>query len=158
MALDADTLPDDPATLRAMLRDLVGALAHEKMLRIAAETERDAARVRIEQLDSHIALLNRNRFGARSEKLDPDLLNFGFEDSEQERAALAADADSKLTPAARAAKPRRNRGNLPTTCRASNAWSISPTRRARAAGASCTGSARTWPSAWISCPPSSACW
>jgi transposase len=120
MALDLSNLPDDPAKLRAMLlaecalqNDMRDALACEKALRIAAEAERDAGRVRIAQLDSHIALLNRNRFGARSEKLDPDQLNFGLEDSEQERAALAAEADSKLTPAARAAKPRRNRGNLP---------------------------------------------
>jgi transposase len=106
MALDLRNLPEDAATLRGML-------VAEQALRIAAETERDAGRVRIAQLDSHIALLNRNRFGARSEKLDPDQLNFGLEDSEQERAALAAEADSKLTPVARAAKPRRNRGNLP---------------------------------------------
>jgi len=106
MAFDLSNLPEDAATLRGML------LA-EQALRIAAESERDAGRVRIAQLDSHIALLNRNRFGARSEKLDPDQLNFGLEDSEQERAALAAEADSTLTPAKRVASPRRNRGNLP---------------------------------------------
>jgi len=106
MALDPSNLPDEFATLRGML------LA-EKALRIAAETECDAARVRNAQLDSHIALLNRNRFGARSEKLDPDQLNLGIEDAEQERAALVAEANSKLTPAKRASSPRRNRGNLP---------------------------------------------
>jgi transposase len=120
MALDLSNLPEDAAKLRAMLlaeralqNDMRDALAREIALRIAAETERDAANARIEQLDAHIALLNRNRFGARSEKLDPDQLNLGLEDAEQERAAVAAEADAKLTPAARAAKPRRNRGNLP---------------------------------------------
>jgi transposase len=106
MALDLSDLPEDAATLRAML-------VAENALRVAAETERDAARVRIEQLDAHIALLNRNRFGARSENLDPGQLNLGLEDAEQERAAVAAEADAKLAPAARAAKPHRNRGNLP---------------------------------------------
>ena len=106
MALDLSNLPEDAATLRGML-------VAENALRVAAETERDAARVRIEQLDGHIALLNRNRFGARSEKLDPDQLNFGLEDTEQARAAAAAETESKLPPAARTSITRRNRGNLP---------------------------------------------
>jgi transposase len=120
MALDLSNLPEDAATLRAMLvaenalRIAADETAErERLARIAAELARDAANARIEQLDAHIALLNRNRFGARSEKLDPDQLNLGLEDAEQELAAVAAEVDAKLTPAARAARPRRNRGNLP---------------------------------------------
>lgn len=91
MALDADALPDDPATLRAMLR---------------------AAQDEIERLRGFIAALNRNRFGARSERLDPDQLNLGLEEAEQALAASAAAVERKAGPAARTGA-RRNLGNLP---------------------------------------------
>ena len=91
MALDAATLPDDPATLRAMLR-----AAHDE----------------IERLRGFIAALNRNKFGARSEKLDPDQLNLGLEDAEQELAASAEAVERKAGPVARVGA-RRNLGNLP---------------------------------------------
>lgn len=91
MALDAATLPDDPATLRAMLR-----AAHDE----------------IERLRGFIAALNRNRFGARSERLDPDQLNLGLEDAEQELAASAEAVERKAGPVARGGG-RRNLGNLP---------------------------------------------
>jgi transposase len=91
MALDADTLPDDPATLRALLR---------------------AAQDEIERLRGFIAALNRNRFGTRSERLDPDQLNLGLEDAEQELAASAEAVERKIAPAVRRAS-KRNLGNLP---------------------------------------------
>jgi transposase len=91
MALDAATLPDDPTTLRAMLR-----AAHDE----------------IERLRGFIAALNRNRFGARSERLDPDQLNLGLEDAEQELAASAEAVERKAGPVARTGS-RRNLGNLP---------------------------------------------
>jgi transposase len=103
MVLDAATLPDDPAILRAML------LA-ERARRSEAELARDAALARVVQLDAHIAAMNRNRFGPRSERLDPDQLNFGLEDAEQERAETQAPIDAAVP--ARAAR-KRNRGNLP---------------------------------------------
>ena len=91
MALDAAALPDDPATLRAMLR-----AAHDE----------------IERLRGFIAALNRNKFGARSEKLDTDQLNLGLEDAEQELAASAEAVERKAGPVARVGA-RRNLGNLP---------------------------------------------
>ncbi len=91
MALDADTLPDDPATLRALLR---------------------AAQDEIERLRGLIAALNRNRFGTRSERLDPDQLNLGLEDAEQELAATAEAVERRIAPAVRRAA-KRNLGNLP---------------------------------------------
>jgi transposase len=91
MALDAAALPDDPATLRAMLR---------------------AAQDEIQRLRGFIAALNRNRFGARSERLDPDQLNLGLEDAEQELAASAEAVERKAGAVARTGA-RRNLGNLP---------------------------------------------
>jgi hypothetical protein len=91
MVLDAAALPDDPATLRAMLR-----AAHDE----------------IERLRGFIAALNRNKFGARSEKLDPDQLSLGLEDAEQELAASAEAVERKAGPVARVGA-RRNLGNLP---------------------------------------------
>jgi len=112
MALDAATLPDDPATLRAML------LA-ERVRRIAAEenaareaTARAAAEARIAQLDAHIAALNRNRFGPRSEQLDPDQLQLAIEALEQARAEAQAPLDAGA-PATERAVRKRNRGHLP---------------------------------------------
>ena len=96
-------LPDDPATLQAILR--------------AALTE-------IERLQLLIAGLQRNRFGRRSERLDDETLQHGIEDLEQslaqQAAALEAAAsppevpapDAKATPR-RTEPPKRNRGALP---------------------------------------------
>lgn len=92
MALDADALPDDPAILRGMLR-----AAHDE----------------IERLRSFISALNRNRFGARSEKLDPDQLNLGLEDAEQALAASSAAIERGLGRSGKASPQRRNLGNLP---------------------------------------------
>lgn len=92
MALDADALPDDPAILRGMLR-----AAHDE----------------IERLRSFISALNRNRFGARSEKLDPDQLNLGLEDAEQALAASSAAIERGIGRSAKATPQRRNLGNLP---------------------------------------------
>lgn len=99
MELDAAALPDDPATLRAML------LA-ERTLRIEAEH-------RAEQLEAFLAALRRNRFGARSERLDPDQLNLGLEEIEQEiGAAVVATERGAGSPSRRQARAR-NLGHLP---------------------------------------------
>src|ERR1700733_6282792 len=96
-------LPDDPATLQAILR---------------------AALSEIERLQLLIAGLQRNRFGRRSERLDDETLQHGIEDLEQslaqQAAALEAAAsppevpapDAKATPR-RTEPPKRNRGALP---------------------------------------------
>lgn len=99
-------LPDDPATLREILR---------------------AALAEIERLRHQIAGLQRNRFGRRSERLDDAALQQKAEDLEQslaeQEAKLEAAAASLEPPASakpqagprspRTEPPKRNRGALP---------------------------------------------
>jgi transposase len=94
MAMAEETLPDDPATLKAMLL---------------------AERVRSERLEQIIKALQRHRFGRRAETLPEDQMLLGLEDVEQAEALAAAATEDKL-PAERAAlarKRRMNRGSLP---------------------------------------------
>ena len=95
-------LPDDPATLQAILR---------------------AALAEIERLRFQLAGLKRNRFGRRSEKLDDQTLQQATEDLEQsvaeKMAGLEAAAKPAEPPAAKTKPPpngapaKRNRGVLP---------------------------------------------
>jgi transposase len=96
-------LPDDPATLRLILR---------------------AALAEIERLKLQIAGLQRNRFGRRSERLDDATRERGIEDLEQSlaeqeaglEAAVATPqaAASQTAPRPRRSEPvQRNRGALP---------------------------------------------
>ena len=89
-----DCLPDDPATLKAMLL---------------------AERVRIERLEQIIKELQRHRFGRRAETLPEDQLLLGLEDVEQIEAQGVAEQEN-VAPEKRtrnAAKRRVNRGSLP---------------------------------------------
>ena len=91
-------LPDDPATLQAILR---------------------AALAEIERLRLQIAGLQRHRFGRRSERLNEEAVEQGVEDLEQSVAAqmatlaVAAPTTPKPTPDP-GSPPQRNRGALPT--------------------------------------------
>ena len=60
--IEADALPDDPGTLKAMLL---------------------AERARAERLEQIIKELRRHRFGRRAETLPEDQLQLGLEDVEQ---------------------------------------------------------------------------
>jgi transposase len=94
MAVTADTLPDDPSTLKAMLL---------------------AEQARAERLEQIIKELQRHRFGRRAETLPEDQLLLGLEEVEQVEASGEAEAD-KADPATRtrrAAKRCLNRGSLP---------------------------------------------
>jgi transposase len=94
MAAADDTLPDDPATLKAMLL---------------------AERIRSERLEQIIKELQRHRFGRRAETLPEDQMLLALEDVEQGEAVVAAELESRV-PADRAAatrKRRMNRGSLP---------------------------------------------
>jgi transposase len=88
-------LPDDPATLQAILR---------------------AALAEIERLQFQLAGLQRNRFGRRSEKLADETVQQATEDLEQsvaeKMAGLEAAAKAKTWPSA-GKPPKRNRGALP---------------------------------------------
>ena len=94
MAVLAEPLPDDAATLKAMLI---------------------AERARTERLTQIIKELQRHRFGRRAETLPIDQLELGLEDVQQTEAAIEAKAEA-VDPERRAVKATRrraNRGSLP---------------------------------------------
>lgn len=90
----ADSLPDDLATLKAMVL---------------------AERARADRLAQIIKEMQRHRFGRRAETLPVEQMELGLEEVQQEEAAEAA-REEKADPAKRAAaaaKRRTNRGALP---------------------------------------------
>src|ERR1700724_2459248 len=94
MMVLADTLPDDPDTLKAMLL---------------------AERARAERLEQIIKEVQRHRFGRRAETLPEDQLLLGLEEVEQRAASTEAEneAAAPAERASHAAKRRINRGSLP---------------------------------------------
>ena len=83
--------------------------------RDAAVAERDRYAAQSERLAHMLRQLRRNHFGRKSEKLEPDQLNLGFEDLETAIAsgeAAAEKADATLE-ASRIRERKVNRGNLP---------------------------------------------
>lgn len=123
MTATADTLPDDPGTLKAMLL---------------------AERARAERLEQIIKELQRHRFGRRAETLPEDQLLLGLEEVEQTRRALRPrtkrrrQASGQATPPSAASTVDR----CQRICRASRWWSTSTIMPARAARARCIGLAR----------------
>ena len=103
MPIDLAALPDDPATLQRMLREVVSEAQ-------AQAAENDKLRLLIQRLLRH-------RFGRRSEQLAADQLQLALEDLEQtaaeSEAAQEAAAPARERPPRRAARPRRNLGDLP---------------------------------------------
>ena len=115
MQIDLDILPDDPAVLRQMLRDVVAAGHQQQAALQGAVQEREAENEKLRLL---IQRLLRHRFGRRSEQLDPDQLQLGLEDLEQaiaegEAAQDAAVQSEEQRQRRRAARLRRNHGALP---------------------------------------------
>jgi transposase IS66-like protein/transposase IS166 family protein len=93
VSTDQPPLPDDPALLQHLLR------------------EAQAENARLQML---IAVLLRNRFGRRSERLGEEAVQQGIEDIEQSLAEQAAKIEAVQPAAAQPAKPpKRNRGSLP---------------------------------------------
>ena len=116
MQIDLATLPDDPAILQEMLRDVVAVAAQEQVALQGAVQEREAENDKLRLL---IQRLLRNRFGRRSEQLSPDQLQFGLEDVEQsiaegEAAQEAAARSEEQRQKRRAARLQRNHGALPS--------------------------------------------
>src|SRR5919206_2820113 len=125
MSLVLDDLPRDPDRLLPMLQQMAEIIAQQNAAllslqierdavlaeRDAACTERDAASAEIEKLRLLIRQLQRNRFGRRSEKLDPDQLQLGLEDLEQTAAATEAAQEEA---AARSKHPSDVPGRAPT--------------------------------------------
>jgi transposase len=94
---EPQSLPDDPALLQQMLREL--------------HAENDKLRLLIQRLTRH-------QFGPRSEQLTADQLQFGLEDLEQTEAENQAGQDAAEPTGDRKPKPRgdrpaRNLGALP---------------------------------------------
>jgi transposase len=96
MITAADDLPDDVATLKAMVI---------------------AANARVDRLEHLLAVLNRQRFGQSSEKLAPDQLALAFEDSEAARAE--AELLAEQAGAADAVEAVRRKRRLPDGARPS---------------------------------------
>src|ERR671912_2020026 len=123
MSLVLDDPPRDPDRLLQHLQQATEVIATQNasLLSLQAKhdavlAERDAAQAEIEKLRLLIRQLQRDRFGRRSEKLDPDQLQLSLEDLEQTVAAaeaaqeeVAARNSTPRTPRVR----RRNLGALP---------------------------------------------
>src|SRR3954465_8406821 len=97
MSLALDELPRDPDRLLQIVQQMAEIVARQNasLVSLRAEhdtvlAERDAAQAEVEKLRLLIRQLQRNRFGRRSGRLDPDQLQLGLEDLEQ--AAAAAEA------------------------------------------------------------------
>ncbi len=108
MQIDLDALPDDPAILQRMLREVVAATTQQNA---ALSAENDKLRLLIQRLTRH-------QFGRRSEQLNADQFQLGLEDIEQtiaenEAAQDAADAVKQQRRQRRGARPNRNLGALP---------------------------------------------
>ena len=93
MSTDQPPLPDDLAVLQHLLLE---------------------AQAEITRLQMLIAVLLRNRFGRRSERLGEEVLQQGIEDVEQSLGEQQAKIETAQPEAKRPAKPpKRNRGSLP---------------------------------------------
>lgn len=106
--LDITALPDDPATLRALL---IGVLAE----RDGALAERDALEAQNDRLRHILLKLQRHQFGRKSERLPEAQLELGLADLETAIAVADAEAEKRDPDLRkeRAAKRRASRGALP---------------------------------------------
>jgi len=113
--IDLASLPDDPATLQHLLREVVTAAEQQHTVLQDAVQQRDAE---IDKLQLLIKRLLRQQFGRRSEQLTADQLQLGIEDLEQSIAESEAEKDAAEPAADKPrprpkAKPNRNHGALP---------------------------------------------
>jgi transposase len=105
------------AALTSMLETQNGAVEQLRVERDAFRAERDTANAEVEKLQLIIKALMRSRYGAHSEKLDPDQLQLALEEVAQSLGAAQAlvdpeaPADKKAT--GERQPPQRNRGALP---------------------------------------------
>src|ERR1700756_3768161 len=97
MLFDAAEPPQNPAQLQARLAALMSMLEAQnsavEQLRVERDTfraERDTANAEVEKLQLLIKQLTRSRYGAHSEKIDPDQLQLGLEEVEQSLGAARA--------------------------------------------------------------------
>jgi uncharacterized protein (DUF3084 family) len=154
--LDTTDLPDDVATLKAML---IAAKAREagkdaaiarQNAQIASKDEHIARQdERIERLEKLVAAFKQAAFGRKSEKTDPDQFDLALEDLETVMAAIHAEDEADAPAGTRTTKPRAtNRGSLPNIFRVSKRSSSRKAWCAPAAVA-CIASARMSVSVWM---------
>lgn len=105
MLVDA-ALPDDPQVLRAMLVERDRQITALKEAKTFAEAE-------LARLGTIIAALQRHRFGARSEQLDPDQLQLALEEIDAAVARVQAGLDAVAAKPSEPRAAKRNRGALP---------------------------------------------
>lgn len=106
--LDIAALPDDPATLRALLIEVLAERDNARAARDALEAQNDRLR--------HILLkLQRHHFGRKSEQLPEEQLELGLADLETAIAVADAEAEGRDPELRkeRTAKRRASRGALP---------------------------------------------
>jgi transposase len=116
MLFDAAEPPQDPVQLQARLVALMSMLEAQNSAVERLRTERDTANAEVEKLQLIIKQLTRSRYGAHSEKLDPDQLQLGLEEVEQSLGAARAvvsDPPTDEKAAGERKPPQRNRGALP---------------------------------------------
>jgi transposase len=124
MLLEAGEPPQNPVLLQARLAALTSMLETQasavEQLRVERDTfrtERDTANAEVETLQLIIKQLMRSRYGARSEKLDPDQLQLALEEVAQSLGAAQAVVDPEAAADRRVTgerkPPQRNRGALP---------------------------------------------
>ena len=111
MSMDARTLPDDPAELKALL--LREREQHQQVVAQYEETLQAQLR-KIEQQQHEFAKLLRERYGPKQERVDPNqLMLFSSEEFQQLVAELCGKADADAlddSPASRQNKRRRGHG------------------------------------------------
>jgi transposase len=106
--IDLAALPDDPAMLQQMLREVVTAAQQQHTTLQHAMQQRDAE---IDKLHLLIKRLLRQQFGRRSEQLSANQLQLALEDLEQTIAAHEAqDTAEDEQRQRRETRPNRNHG------------------------------------------------
>ena len=130
MLFDASAPLPNPVQLQARLAAVMSMLEaqHSAVERLQGErdglrverdrfrVERDAANAEVDKLQLIIKQLLRSRYGAHSEKLDPDQLQLGLEEVEQSLGAAQAVVSEPPTDSKASGErqpPQRNRGALP---------------------------------------------
>jgi transposase len=112
---DTPSLPEDPATLRALLLDALDKVEALSSRCDSVTAERDALVEQNERLRHLLLKLQRRQFGRKSERLTDKQLQFAFEEIGVTLAENAA-AAGKRSPAAREQQKQRRRagrGRLP---------------------------------------------
>ena len=124
MLFDASEPLHNPVQLQAQLTVLMSMLEAQnsaverlRVERDAFRTERDTANAGVEKLQLLIKQLTRGRYGAHSEKLDPDQLQLRLEEVEQSLGAAQTGVEGEPPTGEKATldrkPPQRNRGAVP---------------------------------------------